>query len=256
MAVIKHEFPVLDFDTDTDTIFRKLMETQDHSALPEKAVFAFTGPHTDTYADMQNARTAAVLESVTRDYNIYIIERSGQEIALMQAPMGAPAALQNLEFLIASGVKKILATGSCGVLTDIPENRFIVPVRAVRAEGSSYQYIPPSRFIDLDSAAVSKLCGQLDKMNIPYQKCTTWTTDCLFRETEDMVRYRLSEGCAAVDMECSALAACAKFHGVSFSQLFFTADSLADVRNYDPRGFGVSSREKAIDICVDIIAAL
>ena len=57
-------------------------------------------------------------------------------------------------------------------------------------------------------------------------------------------------------MECSAMAACARFRGAEFAQLFFTADSLADVRNYDRRSFGVSSREKAIEICMDIITEM
>ena len=59
-----------------------------------------------------------------------------------------------------------------------------------------------------------------------------------------------------VDMECSALAACAEFRGAKFAQLFFTADSLADVKNYDRRSFGESSREKALDICMDVIAGM
>lgn len=253
MPITKNEFPVLEFDSDPVSLVKlKLQGTE----LPEKAVFAFTGDSTDVYAKANNARIATVFETITRNYSIYIIEKNGQEICLMQAPMGAPAAVQSMEVLIALGVKQIIATGSCGVLSDIPENRFIVPVRALRAEGTSFQYEPASRFIDLDKAAVSELCSQLDRMGIHYKQCTTWTTDCFVRETAEMVEYRRNEGCEVVDMECSALAACAKSKGIGFAQIFFTADSLADVENYDRRDFGVSSREKAIDICMDIIAEL
>jgi len=253
MPILKNEFPVLEYDSDVNALVKNR-----HAGikLPEKAVFAFTGDNTDVFAEANNARIAVTLELITRNYNIYIIKRSGQEICLLQAPMGAPAAVQNLDTLFLLGVKKVIATGSCGVLTDIPENRFIVPERALRAEGTSYQYIPASRYIDLDRDTVNSLCGQLDKMCIPYERCTTWTTDCFFRETAEMVEYRRNEGCKVVDMECSALAACAEFRGAKFAQLFFTADSLADVKNYDRRSFGESSREKALDICMDVITGM
>lgn len=253
MPITKNVSPVLEYDSDPLSLVTMKLR---NVTLPEKCVFAFTGDSTDVYAKANNARIAAELNSITRDYNIYIIEKNGQEICLMQAPMGAPAALQNLEMLLSLGVKNVIATGSCGVLADIPENRFIVPVRALRAEGASYQYLPPSRYIDLNKDCVDRLCGQLDRMGIPYEKCTAWTTDSLFRETAEMVRYRREEGCKVVDMECSALAACAQFRGAGFAQLFFTADSLADVKNYDRRDFGVSSREKAIEICMEIMSAI
>lgn len=47
--------------------------------------------------------------------------------------------------------------------------------------------------------------------NLKYQEVMTWTTDGFFRETKEKVMYRKSEGCAVVEMECSALAACAAF---------------------------------------------
>ena len=39
------------------------------------------------------------------------------------------------------------------------------------------------------------------------------------------------EGCQVVEMECSALAACAKFRKVTWAMLLFSADTLADLIN-------------------------
>ena len=44
--------------------------------------------------------------------------------------------------LIACGCQKIVSAGSCGVLADLPENEFLVPVKALRDEGTSYHYLP------------------------------------------------------------------------------------------------------------------
>ena len=91
---------------------------------------------------------------------------------------------------------------------------------------------------------------------MPYTECVTWTTDGFFRETRDMVAYRMSEGCEVVEMECAALAACAKFRGAKFGQLLFTADSLANVDDYDAREWGQGSLEKAMGLCLEVASAL
>ena len=66
-----------------------------------------------------------------------------------------------------------------------------------------------------------------------------------------MVQYRREEGCKVVEMECSALAACARFRKILFGQILFTADTLADAENYDARGLGKqrSGRRAGVVFC-------
>ena len=71
--------------------------------------------------------------------------------------------------------------------------------------------------------------------------------DGFFRETKEKVAYRKSEGCSVVEMECSALAACAAFRSATWGMLLYTADSLADVQRYDQRHWGGSAYEYAPD---------
>ncbi|MBO4877883.1 MAG: nucleoside phosphorylase [Ruminococcus sp.] len=253
MSIIKNDIPLAEFDDSRKAVF----EPEDFKAgfsLPEKAVFAFVGNCTDSYAEACGAETVTEIETITRFYPVYVRKYKDQDICFIQAPMGASAAAEILEALIACGVKKVLAAGSCGVLVDLPENEFVIPERALRDEGTSYHYLPPSRFIELDSKMTDKLCRCFDERGIHYKRTAVWTTDGLFRETPEKVKYRLSEGCEVVDMECSALAAVCRFRGVDFAQFFYTADSLADVENYDLRDFGRASQEKALALCMDIIA--
>ena len=149
-------------------------------------------------------------------------------------------------------VKKIVSAGSCGALVDLPENAFMVPVKALRAEGTSYHYLHPSRYVEPDPQIVQSIEAVLERKQIPYTECMTWTTDGFFRETKDMVEYRKKEGCSVVEMECSALAACAKRRGAQFGQLLFTADTLADSSQYDAREWGASSFEKALHLLFEI----
>jgi hypothetical protein len=41
------------------------------------------------------------------------VEQQGEKIVLCQAPLGASAAVQNMDSLIACGVEKIVCAGSC-----------------------------------------------------------------------------------------------------------------------------------------------
>jgi len=251
MSINKETIPLLEFD-DSPAVFTP--ESFGRCVkLPEKAVFAFVGDFTDSYAEACGAEKVTEIETITRFFPVYVTRYRDEDICFIQAPMGAASAAEMIEILIAGGVKTVLAAGSCGVLADIPENEFIIPERALRDEGTSYHYVPASRFIELDRDMTDTLCRCFDRRGIPYRRTATWTTDGLFRETQEKVRARLSEGCEAVDMECSALAAVCRYRGVRFAQFFFTADSLADVDNYDIRSFGRAAQEKALALCMDII---
>ena len=103
----------------------------------------------------------------------------------------------------------------------------------------------------IGAAAAMEKC--FEKHGLPFIPCTTWTTDGFFRETGDMVKYRREEGCSVVEMECAALAACCRKRGALFGQFLFTADSLANVHDYDARDFGTDSHEKALLLGLDIL---
>ena len=159
------------------------------------------------------------VETITKNYPIYVLEENGVSFTLVQAPLGASASAQILDGLIACGCKKIISAGSCGVLVDIEENEFLIPKKALRDEGTSYKYLPAERYIELDAEMLKALQSFMTQHKIPYRECTTWTTDGFFRETADMIYYRKEEGCDCVEMECAALAACAKKRGAQFGQL-------------------------------------
>ena len=52
------------------------------------------------------------------------------------------------------------------------------------------------------------------------------------------------------------MAACARFRGVLFGQILFTADSLADIEAHDARDWGMGAFGKALELAFDAIARL
>ncbi|MBY0759113.1 MULTISPECIES: nucleoside phosphorylase [Sellimonas] len=254
MALIKHDIPILEYD---DSQHAVIMPTHDNLdiKLPSKAVFAFLGDVIETYAESNKNKAEKIAEfiSATKVYPVYIVDYEGEDICLCQAPVGSAASTQILDWLIGYGVTKVISSGTCGALAELPENTFLVPTKALRDEGTSYHYLPPSRYVNICSDALYAIEKVFQKCNIPYLECMTWTTDGFYRETREKVMYRKEEGCMVVEMECASLAACAEFRDIKFGQILFTADTLANIDAYDERNWGEDSFEKALYICLDIV---
>lgn len=255
MSILKNDIPILEFDSDETAV---VMPTHEHCdlCLPERCVFAFLGNFIEQYAQDHDCLQVGLFVSSTKHYPIYVTEYEGTNICLAQAPVGSAASVQILDWLIGYGVKKIISTGSCGVLEHLPENVFLVPVKALRDEGTSYHYAKPSRFINVNTAAVRAIEAALKAHKYPYTEVTTWSTDGFYRETKAKIAYRKEEGCSVVEMECAGLAACAQFRSCLWGELLFTADTLADIHNYDERNWGVDSYECALRICFDAVLRL
>ena len=252
MSVMKNDIPILEYDTDLVAV---IMPDHEHieMRLPKKAVFAFLRDDVDRYAEEHNATVVSRFISATKEYPVYILDVNGQQICLMQALVGAPAATQILDWLIAYGVQEIISCGSCGVLVDMDENVFLVPYRALRDEGTSYHYLSPERFVEISEKARSAIEKTMKHHNLHYLEVITWSTDGFYRETKEKVDYRKSEGCSVVEMECSALAACAQLRGVVWGELLYTADTLADAERYDERNWGDDSVVYALELCIEAV---
>ncbi len=182
MSIIKNEIPILEFDTERTAVINPTHENFDLK-LPKKCVFAFLGVYIDEYANQTDAQQVSLFVSATKHYPIYITKYKGEEIVLCQAPVGAAAATQILDWLIGYGVREIISTGSCGALEKFPESTFLVPNKALRDEGTSYHYAPPSRFIEINEKVRKAIEETILEHGMKYQEVTTWSTDGFYRET-------------------------------------------------------------------------
>ena len=249
----KNAIPILEFDDNPQAVIMPNHEGLDLQ-LPKKCIYAFLEEEIDRYAQEVGADCIGEFVSATKTYPVYVMDYKGEKVCIAQAPVGSAPAAQFMDWLIGYGVENIISTGTCGVLTNIEENAFLVPVRALRDEGTSYHYAPPSRYMDVNVEAISAIEQVLEQLGVPYEEVMTWTTDGFYRETDEKVAYRKEEGCAVVEMECAALAAVAQLRGVVWGQLLFTADSLADLENYDSRDWGSEAFDKALELCLEIVS--
>ena len=97
----------------------------------------------------------------------------------------------------------------------------------------------------------------MEKHNIPYVLGKIWTTDGIYRETLNLIKKRKEQGCLAVDMECSASLAIAKFRNIPIIQCLFGADNL-DATEWEQRDltdYGFQSANKYILLALELAIA-
>ena len=153
--------------------------------LPKRAVFAFLGEkRIERFVLARGGEKAGTFVSLTKDFPLWMIKADKEKLCILQAPVGASAAVLLLERLYAYGVEKVVALGCCGALEKLAENVFFVVRKALRDEGTSYHYLPPARFVTLDESAADIVEGVLLENHVPCESCVTWSTDGFFRETK------------------------------------------------------------------------
>jgi len=235
--MLQKEFPILEFDTDKNAFIRPKMFCKVIEGISERAVICFFA---DAIEKMLTACPHKVITQLRGEgliLPVYQIEYKSEQVVLVQAVVGAPWAAAHIEELTAYGCKKYIACGGCGIMQkDLAVGHLIIPVSAVRDEGTSYHYAPPSREIAMDDNAVQAIEAALAENSAPYIKAKTWTTDAIFRETSAKIALRKEEGCVAVEMETSAFIAAARYNNVVFGQILYAGDSLAD-NEWDSRSW-------------------
>ena len=126
-----------------------------------------------------------------------------------------------MDEVIALGARNFIACGGCGVLDkQIGVGQILLPEAALRDEGTSYHYLPPSAEVQADPVALASIKATLQAHEIPYLRTKTWSTDGYYRETPRRVEKFRAMGCLAVEIEAAAFMAVAQFRQVHFGQLF------------------------------------
>ena len=223
-----HKFPILEHDPER----MALIEPSKHIPkldVPEHCLFPFY------YELIKSLEKKGVLKKITQETSLvtpplplYETEYEGKRLAVMTPGLTAPFAAGILEFAIATGCKKFLAFGSCGVLDNtIEKGRLILPTAAIRDEGTSYHYIPPSREITADPKVLDRIEKCLTEKEIEYCIGKTWTTDAIYRETPEKIKRRKEEGAITVEMEAAALFAVAEYRKVKLGFLLAGGDDVS-----------------------------
>lgn len=215
--------------------------------FPEICVSTFSENIIQKFSSLDTTEKIAELYSANGVIPVYKIRYKNTDIAFYLSRVGAPACVVGFEEIIAMGAKKFVLFGSCGVLDDDKvKDNVIVPVSAVRDEGTSYHYAAPSPEIRADAHSIRILEHVLTKCGYPYIKGKTWTSDAIYRETLPLIQERRENGCLVAEMECASMLAVSQYRQIPFIQFLYGADNLSsdtwEIR--DLALYGLTNAEK------------
>ena len=234
--IIKNRFPVCEYDTSRDPIIKPTDFLE--KTLPSKCVITFFRKELDQFVAKNHLPVIGYLYSEVLDIPIYEYNISEERICITMPFSTAPGAAGTIEELHAMGCEKFIICGGAGsLIKDSKAGEIVVPVAAVRDEGTSYHYLEPSREVECHQAAADHVISGLEKLGIPYTIGKTWTTDAMYRETPEMIESRRNEGCITVEMETAAFFAVSKYYDIPLAQLLYTGDDVSgekwDTRNWN-----------------------
>src|SRR5882757_6366575 len=130
----------------------------------------------------------------------------GQRIGVLTSKFGSPAVAMVAETLAQFGVHNVVGLGFCGGLSpSVASGDLLIPVGAVRNEGTTPHYAPPI-FPALPDRGI------------------VWTTDAILMETSEAVREWSDLGVMGVDMECAALFVVSHLSGIKAAAVLVVSD--------------------------------
>lgn len=219
---------MIEFDSNKNAIFNP----QDlHLEIPVKqAILVFDDDVWDDYiVPNENLETMEVKSNRGRVFGTYRLVNTDSTPTLLVYPSaGGSASVMEVELLIASGIDKIVAFGTCGSMsTKIAKNTLLIPISAKREEGTSYHYLPPSETVDQSAESIKALEDTFKESNEEYAIGKIWTIDAIYRETPGKLEKLQKTGYIGVDMELASLLAMAKFREIKFAEFLIADDNIA-----------------------------
>lgn len=143
--------------------------------------------------------------------DLYEFEHEGQHYGTIGCAVGGSFAVLLAEQLFVSGCELLISITSAGQITTHWDPPYFVLIEsALRDEGTSYHYLPPSRYAHLNQSIREVLVNAFDHFSPRVETGRVWTTDAPYRETEYAIGEARNEGILAVEMEAASLYAFAE----------------------------------------------
>ncbi|HEY3283656.1 MAG TPA: nucleoside phosphorylase [Armatimonadota bacterium] len=226
--------PILDHPTDERAVFlpEDLLERaavlggKERGGIPSCCVLDFDGELVPVAREQFGAKPCDAWACFHT--TLFRVEVAGAEMGLIGGTVGAPFAVLVAEELIASGCRFIIGYGSAGAVAEgVPLPCLVVPDRALRDEGTSYHYLPPTTWVETQGRLPGVLARWAQDTGLPVHRGATWTTDAPYRETRSQVgRYR-EAGVLSVEMESAALLALAQARDAEIASLLHVTNHMA-----------------------------
>ena len=250
-------YPILEFDPSRPALIEPT-EVLKPLPISPYCVLCFFREVIETIVASGRSEQVAMLGSEIGPNPAYQITVDGRQLVVCHPGVGGPLAAGFLEELIALGCRYFVVCGGAGAVDGrLTLGHVVVPLTAIRDEGTSYHYLPPGREVAASPAGVQAIETILQRDHVPYVTGKTWTTDAIYRETPSKIAHRRAEGALTVEMEAASLFAVAQFRQVNLAQILYAGDDVSS-DSWDSRHWQrqTSLREKlfwlAAEACLEM----
>lgn len=181
-----------------------------------------------------------------------VTDHAGLSVGIVGLAVGAPFAVLVAEQLFASGCRLLISVTSAGQIASLgPTPYFVLIDRALRDEGTSQHYLPPSIFAEADPTLADRVFNALAMRPVAIHRGTAWTTDAPYRETEEAIAAAREHGALAVEMEAAALYAFARARGCAVLCFAHVTNQMARIEGDFEKGEADGTHDS-----LDLIAAV
>lgn len=188
------------------------------------------------------------------EHPFVIFENEGVPMVIARSSKGSYAA-GGMDELIALGARHIVFMGGSGTISsEVEVDDLFIPTRALRDEGVSFHYIPPSRYAFPSEHLTAALIAAAQGAPVPVKSGPMWTITAHFRQAVPRLLAFRDEGCLVVNNESSPVFAVGQARGVEVAALLNVGDTLAEARfkvpGDHPKLYGKSDVALQLDIAI------
>jgi uridine phosphorylase len=215
------------FDPDDWFAYCEAVNGRERPTLPPFAIQTVIPAH----FDLVLRRYGAEADDFTlAEHPFALFEHDGIPMAIGRSAKGSYAA-GGLDEMIALGARHIVFLGGAGSLSsELEVGEFFVPLKALRDEGVSLHYLPPSRYAYPSERLNEAVLSACRRAGQPVKSGAMWTITAHFRQALPRLRAFRDEGCLAVNNEAAPAFAVGQARGVEVAALLNIGDTLADGR--------------------------
>lgn len=195
------------------------------AALPAICVLEFDGDLTDWLTAGGRARKAPHWPCFHTA--MHLVDCGGIEVGVIARTIGGPYSVLIAEQLHAAGVRLTVGLTSAGrIAPALPLPCLVVASAAIRDEGTSTHYLPPSEDVECSPGVSAHLERELPATGWPVRTGRVWTTDAPYRETLAAIEHWGAEGVLAVEMQAASLFAFGKASGADVAVVAMVSNAV------------------------------
>lgn len=128
------------------------------------------------------------------------------KVSVTSTGIGCPSAAIAVEELAKIGAKTFIRIGTTGAIQPyIDIGDIIIAVAAVRADGTTREYVPPEYPAVASYDVISALIEAAEQLKVSPYVGIVWSDDAFYAESEEKFGLWMKKGILSVEMECSAI---------------------------------------------------